>query len=158
MGGTAAPRPPGRRGSLGMTRAARASGGGTEKGEHMHGLLSCGRTTFVWLICLATIGGMAPARDTAAATLSGGFLQASDGLVSIEAEHYDANVANGGQSFVASSEAGFSGSGALGASPNNDVVRNTGYAASSPRLEYRVICQDGNALHLGARHRQNAGR
>jgi len=86
-------------------------------GKYMRGLLSCGRTTFVWLTCLAIIAGITAAGDTAAAE----FLQASDGLVSIEVENHDANVANGGQSFVASSQAGFSGSGALNASPNTGV-------------------------------------
>lgn len=103
----------------------------------MRGLLHCGRGRSVWLIGVAVIGVMIAARDTAAAP-GDAFQQASDGLVSIEAEHPDANVANGGQSFVASSPAGASGSGALTALPNSEVVRNTGYAASSPRLEYRV--------------------
>ena len=103
----------------------------------MRGLLPCGRGRSVWLGCVAAIGVMIVARDAAAAS-GDAFQQASDGLVSIEAEHHDANVPNGGQSFVASSQAGASGSGALTASPNSDVIRNTGYAASSPRLEYRV--------------------
>ena len=103
----------------------------------MRGLLPCGRGRSIWFCCVAAIGAMVAARDAAAAP-GDPFQQASDGLVSIEAEHYDANVPNGGQSFVASSPAGASGNAALTASPNSDVVRNTGYAASSPRLEYRV--------------------
>src|SRR5262245_25287979 len=103
----------------------------------MRGLLSWGGARFVWSSCVATIGVMIAAGDTVAAP-GDAFQQASDGIVSIEAEHYDTNVANGGQSFVASREAGAAGSGALAASPNSDVLRDAGYAATSPRLEYRV--------------------
>src|SRR5262245_9117073 len=102
----------------------------------MRGLLSWGGARFVWSSWIAIIGVMIATGETVAVP-GDPFQQASDGIVSIEAEHPDANVANGGQSFVASSEAGASGS-ALIASPNSGVVRDTGYAASSPRLEYRV--------------------
>jgi hypothetical protein len=88
--------------------------------------------------------------DTVAAP-GDAFQQASDGTVSIEAEHPDANVANGGQSFVASSEAGASGNGALAASPNSDVARDSGYAASSPRLEYRVTFVKTGTHYIWAR-------
>src|SRR5262245_38059319 len=102
----------------------------------MRGLLSWGGGRSVWSSWMAIIGVMIATGETVAAP-GDAFQQASDGIVSIEAEHPDANVANGGQSFVASSEAGASGS-ALIASPNSGVARNAGYAASSPRLEYRV--------------------
>src|SRR4029453_4182422 len=105
-----------------------ASGGGARDGggKQMRGFLSCGRDRSVWLSCVATIPVMIAARDAAAAP-GDAFQQASDGLVSIDAEHHDANVANGGQSFVASSQAGASGS-ALIAAPNSDAPRKTGSA------------------------------
>src|SRR5262245_61234470 len=94
-------------------------------GKQMRGFLSWGGARFVWSSWVATIGVMIATGDTVAAP-GDAFQQASDGIVSIEAEHPDANVANGGQSFVASSEAGASGSAALAASPNSDVARDTG--------------------------------
>ncbi len=104
----------------------------------MRGFGSCGRMTCVQLTFLAVIAALTAGSDVTAATTGGEFLQASDGVVSIEAEHFEANSGNGGQSFVASAPSGASASAALQATPNTGVVRNTGYGASSPRLQYRV--------------------
>lgn len=60
------------------------------------------------------------------------------GLVSIEAENHDANVSQGGHEWAASTTPGYSGAGALWASPNVGTTVNQGYVANSPRLDYQV--------------------
>ncbi len=64
-----------------------------------------------------------------------------DGTVSIEAENYDAKADRGDAWTAVTAPAGFSGSGALQALPNDgttyaDAAAN--YTASSPQLDYRV--------------------
>ena len=60
------------------------------------------------------------------------------GLVSIEAENYDTNVSQGGHSWTPNTTAGYSGAGALWASPNGGTTVNQGYVANSPRLDYQI--------------------
>jgi len=69
-----------------------------------------------------------------------------DGLVSIEAENFDANVSQGGHTWSATSPSGVSGSAML-AGPNSGVNQDTGYAANSPRLDYKV-----NFVKTGTHH------
>jgi len=69
-----------------------------------------------------------------------------DGLVSIEAESFDANVSQGGHTWSATSPSGVSGS-ALLAGPNSGVNQDTAYAANSPRLDYKV-----NFVKTGTHH------
>ena len=60
-----------------------------------------------------------------------------DGIVSIEAESFDAKVDQGGHTWGPTSPSGVSGS-ALSANPNSGVNQDAGYAANSPRLDYKV--------------------
>jgi glucose/arabinose dehydrogenase len=71
----------------------------------------------------------------------------ADGLASMEAENFHLNVSRNGKSWVANSTSGFSGTGALLASPNTGVNQTTGYAASSPRLDFKV-----NFVKTGTHH------
>ncbi len=70
-----------------------------------------------------------------------GFQQADDanGIVSIEAEHFHSNTPQGGHQWSAvTTPAGFSGGGAMKATPDNDTNINTGYVANSPRLDFQI--------------------
>jgi hypothetical protein len=71
---------------------------------------------------------------------SGPFLQGkgSYGGVSMEAENAHANTPQGGHSWTFIPLSGASGTGAMEATPNADVHRNTGYATNSPRLDFQV--------------------
>ena len=60
------------------------------------------------------------------------------GLLSIEVEHYDNHVSQGGYDWTAVSVSGASGSGSLQALPNNRTNNNSGYESNSPRLDYLV--------------------
>jgi hypothetical protein len=71
----------------------------------------------------------------------------ADGLVSIEAENFDANVSQGGKSWTAYAATGFSGTGALQAMANTGVNNDTGYVTNSPRLDYRI-----NFVKTGVHH------
>src|SRR3989338_6438671 len=65
--------------------------------------------------------------------------QESAGQVVIEAEHFDANIARGGQSWTLETTTdGFSGSGYLTALPNSGVTINTNYTTTSPELSFNV--------------------
>ncbi len=62
-----------------------------------------------------------------------------DNLVVLEAEDFDANTPQGGDSWVFdTSRAGFSGTGAMRALPDDGDNNNTGYEANSPRLDFQV--------------------
>ena len=60
------------------------------------------------------------------------------GLVSIEAEHYHSHTPQGGHEWLAVSQAGYSGEGALEAYPADRTSVHTGYASTAPRLDYQV--------------------
>ncbi|MBU1190487.1 MAG: serine hydrolase [Gammaproteobacteria bacterium] len=60
------------------------------------------------------------------------------GLVSIEAENYDANVTQGGHAWAPNNTPGYSGTGALWARPNVGTNVNQGYVSNSPRLDFQV--------------------
>ena len=62
----------------------------------------------------------------------------SDGLLSIDVADVDANVSQGGHSWTDTFPAGYSGAGALEATPNNGTNNSTGYVTNSPRLDYTV--------------------
>ena len=62
----------------------------------------------------------------------------ADGLVILEAEAFDVHVPQGGHSWTDSFPVGFSGTGALQATPNNRTNNNTGYITNSPRLDYEI--------------------
>ncbi|QOV91781.1 Kelch repeat-containing protein [Humisphaera borealis] len=59
-------------------------------------------------------------------------------LMSMEAEAYDAAVAQGGKTWTAYTGAGFSGTGARQATPNTGANIDAGYLTGSPRLDFRV--------------------
>jgi Ca2+-binding RTX toxin-like protein len=61
-----------------------------------------------------------------------------DGLISVEAEHSVRNVGGAGHNWTADSTAGYSGDGAMQATPNSGANINTSYAVSSPRMDYLV--------------------
>jgi hypothetical protein len=71
----------------------------------------------------------------------------SNGLVVMEAENFHANTPRGGSSWVANATSGYAGSGALLASPNSGLNRDTDYVANSPRLDFKV-----NFVKTGEHH------
>ena len=107
--------------------------------------------------------------DFLVTTSSGGptaYIQdTSEGLVSIEAENYHANVSQGGHDWQFTAPGGQSGAGALVAAPDNGANINTGYVTNSPRLDYQIEFSqtgthyvwilgkgpdgDGDSLHVG---------
>lgn len=63
----------------------------------------------------------------------------ADGIVSLEAEHHDGKVFQGGYDWTTVSlPSGYSGDGAMEAIPNSGANVNTGYATNSPRLDFDV--------------------
>jgi hypothetical protein len=76
-----------------------------------------------------------------AADLPAGFQQdsGSQGIVSMEAEHYAANNPFSPHSWTSNLTAGFSGNGAMQATPDNGVMISNNYAPlNSPRLDFDV--------------------
>ena len=76
----------------------------------------------------------------ATATPASAFQQdaGADGIVSVEAEHFMANVPQGGHAWTATPTSGFSGTHAMAATPNTGVTRDTAFLNTSPRLDYRI--------------------
>jgi len=121
----------------------------------------CGRWPFSYLLLLSllTFASTASA-DVYLEDNSGG-----QGLVSIEAEDYHANVSQGGHDWQFTAPGGQSGAGALVAAPDNGANINTGYVTNSPRLDYQIEFSqtgthyvwilgkgpdgDGDSLHVG---------
>ena len=68
---------------------------------------------------------------------SGEYQQAADGLVSIELENHDNTTSASGHSWNTVSRTGASGT-AVQSLPNNSTNINSGYASSSPRMDYAV--------------------
>ena len=63
----------------------------------------------------------------------------SDGIVSIEAEHYIANTPKGGHQWtLVTSPGGYLDEGAMEATPDSGTTQDTDYAANSPRLDFLV--------------------
>ncbi len=61
------------------------------------------------------------------------------GIVSMEAENFDANIPRGEHAWnLIDSPAGFSGTAAMRAEPNIGTSNNTGYVTNSPRLDFKV--------------------
>ena len=72
----------------------------------------------------------------------------SYGFVSLEAEHAHRNIAQGAHSWIpVTSPAGYSGDGAMLATPNSGTNQNTGYVTQSPRLDFDV-----NFVHTGTHY------
>jgi hypothetical protein len=76
------------------------------------------------------------------AELAGGIFQqdeGSDGIVSMEAEHYINNAPQGGNQWtLVTSPGGYSDEGAMEATPDSGANHDTNYAANSPRLDFLV--------------------
>ncbi|HEX8914855.1 MAG TPA: carbohydrate-binding protein, partial [Humisphaera sp.] len=63
----------------------------------------------------------------------------STGIVAFEAEAYDATVAQGGKAWTAyTATAGYSGAGAVQATPNTGTLLDSGFLSTSPRLDFAV--------------------
>ncbi|MBD3420192.1 MAG: hypothetical protein GF398_08770 [Chitinivibrionales bacterium] len=62
----------------------------------------------------------------------------SDGLVSIEVEHYYAKAGGSGHDWEPDATTGYSGDGAMISNPDNGLNINTNYAANSPHMYYYV--------------------
>jgi hypothetical protein len=71
----------------------------------------------------------------------------ADGLAVAEVENNHANISRNGKSWTSNSTAGFSGTGALIVGPNTEVNNMTGYAANSPRLDFKI-----NFVKTGTHH------
>lgn len=72
-------------------------------------------------------------------TAGGPFRPAGDGLVCIEAEHFHRKTDMGEHAWTPVTQpAGFSGAGALAALPNKGANWQKDFAATSPRLDYRI--------------------
>jgi hypothetical protein len=76
------------------------------------------------------------------AELAGGVFQqdeGSDGIVSMEAENYTINLPQGGHQWTfVTSPGGYSGTGAMEATPDSGTNQDTDYAVNSPRLDFLV--------------------
>lgn len=66
------------------------------------------------------------------------FLQADQGLVTIEAEHFHADVAQGKHEWIPNKQQGYSGEGAMKASPHDHIKILSDYDTLSPRLDYKI--------------------
>ncbi|MCU0609002.1 MAG: C25 family cysteine peptidase, partial [Chitinispirillaceae bacterium] len=68
------------------------------------------------------------------------FLQSasSQGIVSIEAEHYDLKAAQGGHDWTSTYNKTYAGGYAMRSTPDNGANVNTEYTTGSPRLDYNV--------------------
>lgn len=67
------------------------------------------------------------------------FVEAADGVIAIEAEHFNEKKAKDPHKWELVKEpAGFSGEGAMDAKPNEDVNNNEDFVDLSPRMDYKV--------------------
>ena len=79
------------------------------------------------------------------------FQQNEQGIISIEAEHFHANTAQGKYAWVADKKSDFSGEGALRAVPEDKVNLKTAYDAKSPRLDYQVKFNSAGTYYVWVR-------
>jgi hypothetical protein len=101
--------------------------------------IGCGIVVFG--IAALSLGWPRGAEACACQAAGSSFQQSNpDGLVVMEAENFQANTPQGGHSWTLTTAfAGFSGTGAMQATPDNGGFADTpGYAATSPRLDYSV--------------------
>src|SRR5262249_34668055 len=59
-------------------------------------------------------------------------------LLSADSEHFFRKVDNSGHRWTPNSASGYSGDGAMEATPNTGALINTDYAATSPRMDFRM--------------------
>jgi hypothetical protein len=82
----------------------------------------------------------------------------ADHLVVMEAENYHDNVSVGGKTWTPfTGTAGYSGTGALEASPNTGTQIDTGYVGTSPRLDYNVNFVTTGVHYIWLRNNAAAG-
>lgn len=62
----------------------------------------------------------------------------SNGLAVVEAEHFYATAGQLSHNWIRDSRVGYTGDGAMVASPNNGVTKDVDYKATSPRLDFKV--------------------
>lgn len=79
------------------------------------------------------------------------FQQNEQGIVSIEAEHFHANTAQGKYAWKVDKKSDFSGESALMAAPEDKVNLKTGYDAKSPRLDYQVKFSSAGTYYVWVR-------
>jgi hypothetical protein len=110
-------------------------------------------TTYHYVVSAVNAAGDSGDAYEAAATPAPAFQQDSgaDGIVAIEAEHFDGNVAQGGHAWVGNHTPGFSGDGAMEAAPNTGVTRDAGFTSNSPRLDFRVYFVRTGTHHVWIR-------
>jgi glucose/arabinose dehydrogenase len=73
-----------------------------------------------------------------------------DNLVSVEAENFDASITRNGKNWIASKATGFSGTGSL-TTANPGALIDTGFATTSPQLNYRVNFTRAGTYHVWVR-------
>jgi hypothetical protein len=82
----------------------------------------------------------------------------SDGIVSMEAEHYYANIIQGSHSWtLITSPTGCSGGYAMQANPDNITVVDTDYVTGSPRLDFSVNFVKTGAHYIWIRGHKTGG-
>ena len=84
---------------------------------------------------------------------TGAFAQSSDGLVSIEAEHYASKISRASKNWTFASELGAAGGGAMACLPDTGGNINSGYATTSPQMNFRVNFVQTGTYHVWARVR-----
>lgn len=78
----------------------------------------------------------------------------ANGMVVIEAEDADGSAAAGNRAWEhAATRAGFAGTGAVRAMPNNGANRDTNFTTNSPRLDYRVTFEQAGTYSVWVRGR-----
>jgi len=80
------------------------------------------------------------------------------GIVSLEAEHPHINSPSADHAWALRNDtAGYSGSGFIRAEPDAGVILNTGFVATSPRLDYRVIFRQTGRYYVWVRKYSTGG-
>ncbi len=77
----------------------------------------------------------------------------SGGLVSIEAENFTANTAQGSHSWALLTDSAASGGSLMASTPDNGTAHNTGYVTNSPRLDYEATFASSGTYHVWVRGR-----
>ncbi len=77
----------------------------------------------------------------------------SSGIVSIEAEHFTTDTAQGSHSWAQQNASGASGGVVMDSTPDSGAAINTGYVNSSPRLNYQVTFASSGSYRVWVRGR-----